>query len=362
MRAWADWAQPRGESPLGFFVDDPITSPDEFHLVRVSRRAMATTFEIAIPQGSHPTAIAAAEDALDLIDELEDQMTVFRDHSEVLRLNATAAAGAVVLEPRLFELFERCAAWTRETDGAFDIATGALTKAWGFYRREPGVPTPRQRNDAMAKTGMRHVILNREVRTIKFRVPGLELNLGAVGKGYALDRAADLLRRKWGVRSALLHGGTSSVYALGHPPGDSRGWGVRIRHPTEHDRSLGTVWLCDRGLGTSAATFQSFEYKGRKLGHLLDPRTGWPTEGTASASVLAPTAAEADAMSTAMFVLGAKRAEELTRTRPHLSAVVLEDNPSPVKGGEKIQTPPSLPGKGVGPRLFNLDPASYSPD
>ena len=178
-----------------------------YHLVRVSRRAMATTFEIAIPQGSHPRAIAAAEDALDLIDQLEDQLTVFRDHSEVSRLNANAAKGSIPLETHLYDLLERCAAWTRETEGAFDIATGALTKAWGFYHREGRVPLPRERNDAMARTGMKHVILNREASSVKFRMPGLELNLGAVGKGFALDRAAELLRSRWGVRSALLHGG-----------------------------------------------------------------------------------------------------------------------------------------------------------
>jgi FAD:protein FMN transferase len=312
-------------------VADNPAPPGEFHLVRVSRRAMATTFEVAIPQGSHSDAIAAAEDALDLIDDLEDQMTVFRDHSEVSRINEHAANAPAIVEKQLFELLSRCSGWTRETDGAFDIATGALTKAWGFYRREGRVPTPRERIDAMAKTGMRHVILNRESGTIKFRVPGLELNLGAVGKGYALDRAAELLRSKWGVRSALLHGGSSSVYAIGEPPGESRGWGIRLRHPRTED-SLGTVWLIDRGLGTSAATFQYFEYNGRKLGHVLDPRTGWPTEGVASASVTAPTAAEADAMSTAIFVLGETGAEQLTGVRPQLSAAVLPTSPQCKQG------------------------------
>jgi thiamine biosynthesis lipoprotein len=340
-------------------LEDAPDSPGEYNLVRVSRRAMATTFEIAIPQGSHPDAIAAAEDALDLIDELEDQLTVFRDHSEVSLMNQAAGDGPVRVEAKLFELFQRCAAWTRETEGAFDIATGSLTKAWGFYRREGNVPPPRARNEAMARTGMRHVILNAESRTIRYRRPGLELNLGAVGKGYALDRAAERLRTRWGVRSALLHGGSSSVLAIGQPPGEPRGWGIRLRHPNDSalerlpsptgeiwddqrvsEPGLGTVYLRDRGLGTSAATFQFFEYNGRKLGHLLDPRIGWPAEGTASATVTAPTAAEADAMSTALFVLGGAGGPRLTRNRPHLSAVILNDS---------LQT-------------YNFGSISYSPD
>lgn len=307
-------------------VDEPDVPPGEFSLVRFSRRAMATTFEIAIPAGTHSRAIAAASAGLDLIDELEDQMTVYRDHSEIVQLNEAAADGPVTVEPELFDLFTRCAAWTIQTEGAFDIATGALVKVWGFFRREGHVPTPIERNEAMARTGFRHVILNQESKAVKYRRAGLELNLGAVGKGYALDRAARLLFEEWGVCSALLHGGGSSVYAIGTPPGESRGWPVRLKHPTGSSQSLGTVYLRDRGLGTSAATFQFFEYHGQKLGHLLDPRTGWPACGVASASVIAPTAAEADAMSTAAFVLGSVGAERLTRLNPALGAVVLPDD------------------------------------
>jgi thiamine biosynthesis lipoprotein len=372
------------------FADEPAP-PDEYALLRVSRRAMATLFEVAIPHGT-PNALAAAEDALDLIDELEDQMTVFRDQSEVSRLNATAADGPVAVESRLFDLFSRCAAWTNETAGAFDIATGALTKAWGFYRRQGRVPTTRERRDAMDRTGMRHVILNssssprrgeggerrsrergegggageeRVVPTVKFRVAGLEINLGAVGKGYALDRAAELLRNKWGIGSALLHGGSSSVYAIGQPPGEPRGWPVRLRHPWEDSRSLGTMWLKDRGLGTSAATFQFFEYNGRKLGHLLDPRTGRPVEGSASATVAAPTAAEADAMSTAVYVLGAAGADRLTRMRPSLGAVFLADGArlrdrKVVKVGHPGNSTTSPPHNHP-IQTFNLGPTTYSP-
>ncbi|WP_439626936.1 FAD:protein FMN transferase [Gemmata sp.] len=326
---------------LLFPLDEPETPPGEFVLVRVSRRAMATTFEVAVPVGAHPEPVAAAAAALDLIDDLEDQMTVYRDSSEVARLNASAADAPVEVEEQLFDLFERCAGWTHETDGAFDVATGAITKAWGFFGRGGRVPTPPERIAAMRRTGFRHVVLNPDARTVKFRVPGLELNLGAVGKGYALDRAASLLRES-GVKSALLHGGGSSVYAIGHPPGDPRGWPVRLRHPTDTRAGLGTVYLRNQGLGTSAATFQFFEYKGQKLGHLLDPRLGWPARGVQSASVVAPTAAEADAMSTAAFVLGVAGTERLLRLKPNLAAVVLPD-------------------ASAAPATFNFRPDSFTP-
>lgn len=308
-------------------IAEPEPPAGDLLLVRVSRRAMATTFEIALPYGT-PHATLAAEDALDLIDELEDQLTVYRDHSEICRINAEASDRPVPVEPRLFGLLSDCAAFTRDTAGAFDIAAGALIKCWGFYRREGRIPTPAERRASLDATGMRHVLLDERTASIKFRRPGLELNLGAVGKGYALDRAAELLRAKWGIRSALLHGGGSSVYALGTPPNSPRGWGVAVRHPWDDERTLGTVWLADQGFGTSAATFQYFEYNGRKYGHLLDPRTGWPTEGVASASAVAPTAAAADAISTAFFVTGAAAANAYCQSRPGVGAVVLASDGS----------------------------------
>jgi thiamine biosynthesis lipoprotein len=302
-------------------------APGDLTLLRVSRRAMATTFEIALPYGT-PNALEAAEDALDLIDELEDQLTVYRDHSEVSQLNARAADGPVVVEPKLFELLTTAATLTNDTAGAFDIATGSLIRAWGFLKREGRVPPPAELKAARANSGTRHVVLNAQARSVKYRRRGLEINLGGIGKGYALDRVAELLRGKWGIRSALLHGGGSSVLALGTPPGHPRGWAVAVRHPWDEARTLGTVWLADQALGTSAATYQYFEYNGRKLGHLLDPRTGWPAAGTASASCVAPTAAAADALSTAFFVLGAAGAENHCRSRPWLGAVTLpEDAP-----------------------------------
>src|SRR5690242_10813599 len=166
----------------GLLVPDgpPPAEFVDLTLVRVSRRAMATTFEVALPFGT-PDAVAAAEDALDLIDALEDQLTVYRDHSEVCRLNAAAPAGPVVVEPNLFDLLSLAATLTNETAGAFDCATGALIKAWGFFKREGRVPPPRELAEARARSGMRHVVLNAEARSVKYRRAGLEINLGGIG-------------------------------------------------------------------------------------------------------------------------------------------------------------------------------------
>ncbi len=304
-------------------------------LIRVARRAMATTFEIALPQGT-PRAVDAASAALDLIEEIEEQLTVYRDTGEVARLNATAAEGPVAIDPSLFQLLERCAGFTLETSGAFDVAVGALVDAWGFTQRAGRIPTDRELVEATGRCGFRHVMLNPSggrgppvSATIQFRRPGLKLNFGAIGKGYALDRAAEILRRDWGIDSALLQGGGSSMLGVGVPPNDPRGWPVSIRHPEAGQPALDVVYLKDQGLGTSAATFQFFEIDGKKYGHVLDPRTGRPAAGTRSASCLADNAAEADAISTAFFVAGTDWAREYLRSRTNLAAVMLNE------GGER---------------------------
>ncbi len=344
-------------------------------LVSVRRRAMACQFEIILPADT-PMATEAAIDALDEIDRLEDQMTVYRDTSEISRINLLASLTPVPVEERLFELFETALRLSDETNGAFDMAAGALVKAWGFFRGPKRVPPPHELAQVLERVGSRHVVLDWQRRTIEFRRPGVELNLGAIGKGYALDRATERLQRDWNVTSGILHGGQSSVLAIGSPGGEkgvgsllceapsgpsrqktpdsflSDGWLVAIAHPTRSNEQVAQVLLRDAALGTSGATIQYFESNGRRFGHILDPRTGWPAatekgtgpicakhppgrsgkldlspfpplDGHACVSVIAPTAAQADALSTAFFILGIDAARHYCDQRPEIGAIVV---------------------------------------
>lgn len=283
---------------------------------------MGCTFEVRLPLGV-PGAVELGTRALDLIEALEGQMTIYRDDSELSRLNATAHLAPVVVEPGLFRLLERAAAIGHETSGAYDVSSGALSFAWGFIKGPKRVPDAATLAEARARTGMGHLSFDRAARTIAFDRPGIVLNLGSIGKGHALDRAADLIRKHWWPTSALIHGGHSSIYALGSPPDRFAGrWEITLRNPFDPERPLGALRLRNRGLGTSGASFQSFEAGGRLYGHLLDPRTGEPaTDGPASVTVLAPTAAEADAYSTAFYLLGPDGSAPILAERTDLGAV-----------------------------------------
>ncbi len=319
-----------------------------YSLLNVSRPLMGSFFEVRLGVGV-PGGVDLASAALDVVEQLEGQLTVYDDESEVSRLNRTAHLGPVAVEAGLFELLDRAVAIGRATAGAYDVTAGALSEAWGFTRGPRRVPDPAALADARSRTGVGHLILDRSARTVAFRRPGLVINLGSIGKGYAIDRAVDAIRGHWWPTTALIHGGRSSLYAFGSPPDDFGGrWDVALRDPADPETPLGTLHLRNRGLGTSGDLFQRFESGGRAYGHIIDPRTGEPpTTSPAAVTVLAPTAAEADALSTALYLLGPEGAPSVLAGRPDLAAL-FASRPDP--GGPTLV------------EAFGLTAADFTPD
>jgi thiamine biosynthesis lipoprotein len=317
-----------------------------YSLINASRALMGSYFEVRLGAGV-PGAVDLATRALDAVEALEAQLTVYNDESEVSRINATAHLGPVEVEADLFALLQRALKIGRATGGAYDVTAGALSLAWGFTRGPKRVPDPETLLDARARTGADHLILDPDRRTAAFDRPGVVINLGSIGKGYAIDRASDVIRAHWWPTTALIHGGRSSLYALGSPPDEFGGrWQVALRDPFDPESPLGTIHLRNRGMGTSGTAFQRFEANGRTYGHILDPRTGEPpADGPASVTVLAPTAAEADALSTAFYLLGPEGSASLLAGRPDIGALFV-----------------SRPDSGGLPRVetFNLTGAEYT--
>jgi len=293
--------------------------------VRAARRAMGTRFEIFLPGADRAYLLAAAEEALEEVERLERQLSLYVSESELTGINARAAAGPVQVEPRLFALLETAAELWKETDGAFDPAAGPLVAAWGFVQGSGGLPAPEVLAAARAVSGFSLVELNPEALTVRFRTPGVQLNLGAIGKGYALDRAAELLRDA-GIRSGLIHSGTSSVYGIGTPPG-AMCWRVALRCPPGNVRSppetpWAVVELVDQALSVSASHGRAFLCEGEWLGHVIDPRTGQPVRGVPAAAVLHPSGTVSDALSTALLVLGPPGVAHLAAAYPEARALL----------------------------------------
>ena len=193
------------------------------------------------------------------------------------------------------------------------------------------MPAESEISTALATVGYQHVHLDPAARTIRFDTAGIEIDLGGIAKGYAVDRAVEILRA-YGVTQALVSSGTSTLYALGAPPGD-RAWRITIRDPYDAGKAGDVVFLKNFALSVSGNYEKFFELGGKTYSHILNPRTGRPAENMLSTAVLAPAATQADALSTALFVLGVKGSRRYLAGHDNLTAIFYE----PAGSGEAFK-------------------------
>ena len=414
------------------------------------RAAMASDFEVSLNATRDDSGADAALDALDEVDRVENVLSIFRPTTLASRVNLLAAELNVRVDEEFWGWLETAIRFSKETEGAFDVAAAPIWRAWGFAKRDGEFPAPDVIERALELSGTRHLQLDEAERSIAFDEEGVELNFGAIGKGIALDAAAQKLL-DGGQTNFLIQGGKSGCVARGgrlnddlfvfgdfadeesdesddenrnketnatrpdvFPPnavfafgsavetvltqglgalstsndaaslgGETdedddpefdeesgrrrrtsrradeeavealipeflrpdaeterlaalsksrrfKGWTIGVAHPLFPERRVGEIFLRDRALGTSGSTYQFFRCGGKRYSHVVDPRTGYPTTGVLSTTVLAPTATEADALSTAFFVLGPEKTAAFCANRPEIGALlVLERETSP---------------------------------
>lgn len=278
-------------------------------ITHVTHRAMATDFVVMLP-AVMADKVETVVEALEMLDAIEAALTIYQPQSEISRLNRDGHAGPVRLSEPTFSLLSRAIAWSQRTGGGFDVTAGPLVDAWGFNRRSGRKPTSAEIEAARALVGYEKLMLDADARTARFSIPGVAINLGAIGKGDALDRLASHLKSA-GVTDFLVHGGNSSLIAAGDQTRDSgAGWAVGLAHPTKPRRRIGGLWLKNAAMATSGSGKQFFHHQGRRYGHVIDPRTGYPAGDLQSFSVIMPSAADADAAATGFFVLGRSAIDE----------------------------------------------------
>jgi thiamine biosynthesis lipoprotein len=294
--------------------------------VTVARNAMATRFEIAL-FGDDPVALrAAADEALDEVQRVETMLNWRNPSSPLARLNARAALEPVRVNPELFDLLRRCQEFTRLAGGAFDITVGPLVRAWEAQANIGQAVNDPALADAREACGMHQVALDDASLTVRFQREGVRLEFGAIGKGYALELAAGILRDA-GIASALIHGGTSTVCALGTPPGEPA-WKVAVEYPAGSPANgplpvLAVIGLRDASMSVSAVWGRVFRVGQNTFGHVLDPRTGAPADRALLSIYVSDNATETDALSTALLTEGPAGVDLLRQRRPQARTLVL---------------------------------------
>ncbi len=314
-----------GNPPTARILQSP---PAGGSTLRLSTRAMACDFTVILNPSQNPPITAAGE-ALERIHTAESWMSIYREHSEISILNTLAGTQAVSVSHQLLELLQLAHRLHELTGGGFDLASGCLTQLWRTARKAGRLPEPNEVEAAQAACGFRHVRLDRTSGTVRFDHPDLRLDPGAIGKGVALDDAAVWLSsRDDAPPDFLIHGGHSSLLARGEHNGHA-GFPVGLGNPLFTRQRMATLLLHNQAMGTSGSNIQFFRHQGRRYGHILDPNTGWPAEGVLSVTVLAPSAAVADALSTAFFAIGAEKAVDCCRRMPEIGMIL---TPQPDRG------------------------------
>jgi thiamine biosynthesis lipoprotein len=271
--------------------------------VERSANAMGTVFSVAM-YGSDVNKLATAGDlALAEARRIDRLLSNYKPDSELSKVNAEAARKPVHVSMELFDLLLECGRVSQESEGAFDITVGPLMKAWGFFRGAGQLPGQDAIREARARVGYQNILLDPKTRTVRFQRAGVELDPGGVGKGYAVDRMAAILRQQ-GVATALISGGGSSIYGIGCPPDEVRGWPVHIADPRNDRKTAADVFLKNMSLSTSGSYEKFFWADGKVYSHIMDPRTGFPAQGTLAVSVIAPTTLASELWAKPYFILG----------------------------------------------------------
>lgn len=268
---------------------------------RQSRRIMGTAVEIQAYHSNQRAVERAVTAALDEMDRVDRLLSNYRADSELSRMNHSAAKTPFSASIELYDFVRRCRSFFDETSGTFDPTVGPLVRAWGFFTSDPERPSPGEAAAAKTRSGFDKVRLDDATRLVSYAVEGVELDPGGIGKGYAVDRAAAVLRGA-GITSALISAGGSTIYGLGHPP-DREGWTVGVRDPAGASPFLRTVTLRDAAISTSGMSEKFVVVDGKRYGHIIDPRTGEPAEAMCQVTVVTPSATDSDALTKAAFLL-----------------------------------------------------------
>jgi len=292
-------------------------------IVKETRTLMDTFCEISCYSADKDKAAFAIGMAFEEMKRIESVFSKFDENSEVSKINKLAGLDKLGVSKEVFGLAKRSVYYSRISGGAFDITVAPLMEVWGFVRKHGVVPDKEAIENALKGVGYKNIELDPDGESIKFLNKGTKVDFGGIAKGYAVDRAKDMLISH-GIKSGLINLG-GNIFALGNSPG-KKSWKVGVQDPRNKGKLLYSFELTNKAISTSGNYERFFEIEGKRYSHIINPVTGIPCQGIISVTVVADSAEEADALSTAIFVMGEEKGLLLARSIKDVKVLILKED------------------------------------
>ncbi len=295
------------------------------------RLVMGTIARVVAVAADSTTAKSAIESALQQLYSIEDLCSTYKPDSEISRINRNAYKEPVRVSKPTFEVLQKAVQFSKLSEGAFDITVGALTELWHLAEEANSVPSDDKLAEARAKVGYEKLILDADNMTVRFAVDGMKLDAGGIAKGYAIDKAVEAMRTAGAIGGMVDVGG--DIRAFGAPPQGKSEWLIGLQNPAETETVINSTQylvvlnLKDSAVATSGDYRRFVLIGGKRYSHIIDTKTGYGSDKLASVTVIAPNAADADALATAVSVLGQQKGLALIESIPQTEAILISPPP-----------------------------------
>lgn len=283
---------------------------------------MGSAFDITVVANDSIEAIEFINDAVSEITRIERRISSWDPDSETSAINRNAGVQPVAVSEELFLLITRCVKLSKITSGAFDISYASMDKVWKYDGSMTRMPSEAALQNSVKKVGYQHIVLDPENNSVYLKVPEMKIGFGAVGKGYAADKAKELLQQK-GVQAGIINA-SGDMNTWGKQPNGSE-WKVALTNPMKKENAFAVLPLQQGAVVTSGNYERYVTFNGTRYSHIIDPRTGYPAVGIISATVFAPKAEIADALATALFVMGIETGIDFVNQLPNIECIVIDE-------------------------------------
>ncbi len=283
---------------------------------------MGSRFDITVVANNTAEADKYLDTAIAEITRIEKLISSWDANSQTFSINKNAGIKPVKVDTELFSLIERAIQISKLTDGAFDISYASMDKIWKFDGSMKKMPSQETINASVAKVGFQNIVLDKENHTVFLKLKGMKIGFGAIGKGYAADKAKALLISKGVVSGIINASGDMNTWGI-QPNGKE--WTVAITNPMNKNKVFALFPLTDKAVVTSGNYEKYVNFNGKRYTHIIDPRTGYPSSGIISVTVFAPKAELADALATSVFVMGKKVGLDRINQLPKIECIIIDD-------------------------------------